>query len=149
MSRTTNPKADNRLVLDNYSESMLKLLKSKKYNSGLRPSEHNIGPSSFLTNNGGAIASNVLVISNTDSNSGYLRYCRNNDILPHPARMPERFAEFFIKFLTEPGDLVMDPFAGSNTVGAVAEKLRRRWISIEPKMEFIKGSLGRFSNEIL
>ena len=35
--------------------------------------------------------------------------------------------EFFIKFLSKEGELVMDPFAGSNTTGAVAERLKRRW----------------------
>lgn len=149
MSKTTRPKANNREVLEEYSESMLKLLRSRKYNSGKRPSEHDIGKKSFLTDNGGAIPSNVLVISNTESNSSYLRYCRENGLDPHPARMSEKFANFFIKFLTDPGDLVMDPFAGSNTVGGVAEKLNRRWISIEPDKVYIKGSVGRFSTENL
>ena len=37
--------------------------------------------------------------------------------------MPEPLIEFFVKFLTDPGDVVFDPFAGSNTTGSVAERL--------------------------
>ena len=52
---------------------------------------------------------------------------------------------FFIEFLTDPGDLVVGPFAGSNTTGAVAEKLKRRWISIEMLKEYAKDSELSFS----
>jgi site-specific DNA-methyltransferase (cytosine-N4-specific) len=144
MSPTTRPKADNRRVLRPYSVSMLKLLRSKKYNAGQRPSEHNIGATSFLKNNNGAIPSNVLTFTNTYSNDPYLTYCKERNLPIHPARMPMKLATFFIKFLTEPGDLVLDPFAGSNTTGAVAEELKRRWIAIEPNHLYIQGSLGRF-----
>jgi site-specific DNA-methyltransferase (cytosine-N4-specific) len=58
--------------------------------------------------------------------------------------MPVGLAEFFIKFLTMPGDLVLDPFAGSNTTGAAAEALGRKWISIESDKVYVKGSYGRF-----
>ena len=144
MSSTSNPKADNRRVLKEYSASMKKLLATGKYNSGKRPSEHHIGESSFLKNNKGAIPSNVLVLSNTGANDGYQKYCKEKGYQPHPARMPVELAEFFIKFLTEPGDLVLDPFAGSNTTGAAAEALGRKWIAIEPNKEYAIASKGRF-----
>src|SRR6266850_879736 len=86
MAPSARPKADNRRVLKEYSESMLRLLKSKKYNSGKRPSEHHIGESSFLKNNRGAIPSNVLTIANTRSTDNYQRYCRKRDLQFHPAR---------------------------------------------------------------
>ena len=54
--------------------------------------------------------------------------------------------EFFIRFLTEPGQLVLDPFAGSNVVGQVAESLERAWISVEIKREYVEGSRLRFPN---
>jgi site-specific DNA-methyltransferase (cytosine-N4-specific) len=146
MSKTDRPKADNRRVLKEYSESMVRLLKSKKYNAGKRPSEHLIGETSFLQNNNGAIPSNVITLSNTQPASDYLDYCRANKFDPHPARMPSGLPEFFIKFLTEPNDLVLDPFGGSNTTGAAAEQLGRQWISIEPDENYIKGSKGRFSS---
>lgn len=149
MSKTDRPLADNRRVLSEYSKDMKDLLKKQKYNSGKRPSEHKIGAKSFLTNNEGAIPSNVITLANTHSNSDYQTYCRKHDLQPHPARMPCGLAEFFIKFLTKPDMLVLDPFGGSNTTGAAAEKLGRRWIAIEPNDDYIAGSRGRFNGNIV
>lgn len=149
MSRVARPKADNRKVLTDYSPSMKKLLKRQRYNSGRRPSEHDIGETSFLTDNGGAIPPNVLTISNTVSTDDYRAYCMENDLKVHPARMPPELAEFFIKFLTDPDDLVLDPFGGSNTTGAAAEALGRQWIAVEPEPEYIEGSRGRFGDVTL
>lgn len=144
MSRTPRPKADNRRVLTGYSPAMKKLLKRQSYNSGVRPSEHHIGEESFLADNGGAIPPNVLTISNTTSTDSYRRYCKEQDLKLHPARMPPELAEFFIQFLTEESDLVLDPFGGSNTTGASAEALGRQWLTIEPEADYIAGSQGRF-----
>lgn len=149
LSTTKKPKANNRHVLQEYSASMKHLLKSGKYNSGKRPSQHNIGEESFLTDNGGAIPANVLTYANTQANDDYQNYCRKHNIQPHPARMPIDLAKFFIKFLTEPGDFVLDPFGGSNTTGAAAESLNRYWMSIEATNEYIQGSLGRFDQKDL
>ena len=149
MSPVDEPKADNRRVLKPYSNSMMKLLESKVYNSGRRPSEHDIGDESFLVNNKGAIPSNLLTFSNTVSYDNYQRYCRENGLGTHPARMPIGLPEFFIKFLTDDNNIVFDPFAGSNTTGAASEKLGRRWLSIEPVDEYIAGSLGRFAGAVM
>ena len=145
MSATDHPKANNRNVLKEYSPSMRRLLQNQTYNAGGRPSQHVIGGTSFLENHGGAIPSNVLSFSNTVANDEYMQYCRSNDIPLHPARMPRGLPDFFIRLLTDAGDLVMDPFAGSNTTGAVAEYLGRRWLSIELDEQYIEGSLGRFT----
>lgn len=144
MSRSERPYANNRNVLKPYSESMLQLLRTQRYNAGKRPSQHNIGTKSFLTNNKGAIPSNVLTFTNTHSGDQYQVYCREHELKPHPARMPSGLAEFFISFLTRPGDIVLDPFAGSNTTGAAAESLKRRWVSVEASRDYIEGSRGRF-----
>lgn len=144
MSKTANPFANNSEVLEDYSKQMEKLLKSGKYNSGKRPSEHIISSSAFTINNGGAIPSNVIIASNTDSKSKYLLKCKEKDLLIHPARMPAQIPEFFIKMLTRKNDIVLDPFAGSNTTGACAEKLERRWISIEIDKNYYMGSKFRF-----
>jgi hypothetical protein len=144
MAATERPYADNRRVLKPYSSSMLNLLKTGRYNSGKRPSEHNIGEKSFLTDNKGAIRSNVLTFSNTGNGDSYQVYCRSHNLGLHPARMHMGLPEFFISFLTKHGDLVLDPFAGSNTTGAAAEKLKRRWIAIEANQDYVRGSRGRF-----
>jgi DNA modification methylase len=128
---------------------MKELLRSRHYNSGKRPSGHNVGKKSFLRDNGGSIPSNVLSFSNTSSTDAYQEYCRQNDLKLHPARMQTGLAEFFIKFLTRPGDLVLDPFAGSNTTGAMAEALGRKWVSVEANKEYVRGSRGRFQGQMM
>ena len=160
MSATEKPKADNKRVLTKYSQSMKDLLKRGTYNSGIRPSEHNISEKSFLTNHGGSIPPNILVssieemlpdlievlpIANTSSGDHFQKYCRKKSIQLHPARMPYKLVEFFLKFLTDQGDIVLDPFAGSNTTGYVAENLKRRWMGIEIKPEYIQASEERFN----
>jgi site-specific DNA-methyltransferase (cytosine-N4-specific) len=157
LSPTPHPKADNRRVLTAYSDSMRKLLAKGTYNGGARPSGHHVGHRSFLRQNGGAIPPNVLVppaddlpatvipISNTGSRGRYLDACRALNVAGHPARMPEALVDFFVRFLTDAGDLVLDPFAGSNTTGAVAESLDRRWLAIERDPEYARASRARFA----
>ncbi len=71
--------------------------------------------------------------------------CKSAGVKRHPARFPSRFPEFFIKFLTEPEDLVLDIFAGSNTTGQVAEKLSRNWLSFEQRLDYVSSSAFRFT----
>jgi len=144
LSKTPHPKADNRKVLKPYSQSMKQLLKNG-YKAKIRPSGHDISDK-FQKDNKGAIPPNLLEIANTESNSAYLRRCKAAGIKPHPARFPQGFAQFFIKFLTDEGDIVLDPFAGSNTTGFVAEVLQRRWISFEINEDYIIGSRYRFED---
>lgn len=148
MAPTQNPKASNQRVLQKYSKSMKALLKRGTYSAGKRPSQHDISETGFLRDNGGAIPSNVLTYANTHSVDVYQTYCRENQLPLHPARMPTDLAKFFIKFLTDAGDIVLDPFGGSNTTGAAAEELERFWISIEASEDYIRGSRGRFGDRI-
>lgn len=135
--------ADNRRVLREYKAGMRRLLATGHYNRGMRPSGHNIGEH-FLTDNGGAIPPNILITSNTGSTDPYLDLCRNYGFQPHPARFHRAIPDFFIRFLTQPGYLVMDPFAGSNMTGYVAEGLQRRWLSVDANREYVDGSKLRF-----
>jgi DNA modification methylase len=147
LSKNPNPKASNRNVLKTYSQSMQHLLQ-RGYKPKLRPSGHDIS-GKFGKDNGGAIPPNLLQISNTDSNSRYQRLCRDNNLPVHPARFPSQLPAFFIKFLTDADDLVLDPFAGSGMTGAVAERLKRRWLAYELVEEYLKGARFRFSTEAL
>jgi DNA modification methylase len=135
--------ADNRRVLREYSDSMKDLLKNG-YKPKLRPSGHDISDK-FQNDRGGAIPPNLLQFANTESNSHYLLACREAGIKPHPARFPIGLPKFFVNFLTRPGDLVLDPFAGSNTAGEAAQLLGRRWIGIEKSEDYVKGSQFRFT----
>lgn len=147
LSNSKFPKADNKKILRPYSRSMEQLLKNG-YNPKLRPSGHDISDR-FSKDNKGAIPPNLLTLANTESNSAYLRRCREAGIKPHPARFPKDFASFFINFLTDEGDIVLDPFAGSNTTGYASEISRRKWISIEIDRSYLEGSKFRFEEEPL
>jgi DNA modification methylase len=54
----------------------------------------------------------------------------------HSAAFPEALPEWFIKLFTDEGDLVLDPFVGSGTTCAVAQKLRRNSVGIEILAEY-------------
>ena len=169
-SKTTHPKADNRRVLSTYSKSMRRLLSTQRYNKGRRPSGWQVSDD-WALNHGGAIPPNVLpadlvdsphispvhgmddqpnifVEANTVSNDLYRSRCRDNGVAAHPAMFPKALPEFFIRFLTEPGDTVVDPFAGSNTTGKIADELERRWIAIELSQEYIDASRFRWNRLI-
>ncbi len=147
LSKTDSPRADNRRVLRPYSPSMRRLLRDG-YQTAKRPSQHDIGPH-FRRDNGGAIPPNLLQVPNTRSSDEYFRRCRAAGLPIHPARFPAPVPEFFINFLTEPGQLVLDPFAGSNMTGHVAERLERRWMSVEINSDYVAGSSLRFEDTIL
>jgi DNA modification methylase len=142
LAKTVEPNADNRRVLRPYSRSMRRLLRDG-YQPARRPSQHDIGPH-FRRDNGGAIPPNLIAAPNTRSNDDYIRRCKAAGLPVHPARFVPAVPEFFIRFLTEPGQLVLDPFAGSNVTGAVAERLERRWLSVEINAEYVAGSQLRF-----
>jgi DNA modification methylase len=146
LSTCDKPKADNRNVLKGYSSAMKRLLEKRKYNAGSRPSGHVIGETSFFTDHGGAIPSNLIEFSNTKSSDAYLRKCKEVEEKPHPARMPEKIPDFFIRLLTDKGDLVFDPFAGSNVTGSVAQNLGRRWVSVEAEEIYARQSTWRFQS---
>ncbi|NTU33227.1 site-specific DNA-methyltransferase [Brevibacillus sp. HB1.1] len=156
LSKTERPKADNRKVLTPYKASMKKLLK-EGYNDGPRPSGHKVGKK-WGKDNGGAIPpnllnydnlsevlqDNLLEIPNTEATSRYLQACKSLNIKPHPARFPANLPTFFINFLTDPGDVILDPFGGSCVTGEVAEKLHRFWITSELNEEYVYSSKFRF-----
>ncbi|EJS5668644.1 site-specific DNA-methyltransferase [Salmonella enterica] len=147
-SKTEWPKSDITKVLVPYSDRMKKLIEdpNKFYSPKMRPSGHDIS-SSFGKDNGGAIPPNLLQIPNSESNGGYLSGCKKIGVKGHPARFPSKLPEFFINMLTEPGDLVVDIFGGSNTTGSAAEQLKRKWLSFELSPEYVAASVFRFTDK--
>jgi DNA modification methylase len=145
LSKSDFPYADVTKVLTPYSKRMEQLLKNseKYYTPKKRPSGHDISEN-FSQDNGGAIPSNLLQISNTESNSQYLQRCKLVGEKGHPARFPQKLPQFFIEFLTKPEDVVLDVFAGSNTTGAAAEALGRNWIAFENEQRYLATSAFRF-----
>lgn len=151
-SKTPWPKADNKRVLRPYSKDMLRLAE-RGVKAKTRPSGHNIQESWDRLTNGGSIPPNViddetptdmLKMGNNSSNDGYTKKCKAAGLKIHPARFPPQLPEFFIKMLTDEGDIVVDPFAGSMTTGSVADNYNRRWIGIDNVEEYLEAAKFRF-----
>jgi DNA modification methylase len=145
LAKGPNPKADNRRVLREYTDAMKRLIDTGTYNRGRRPSGHVIREG-FTKGKDGAIPPNLLAISNTGNDREYLEACSERNLRAHPARFPSEIPDFFINLLTDPEDLVLDPFAGSNVTGAVAESLERNWLAIDVDDEYLRGSAARFEH---
>ena len=156
LSKTAWPKANNRAVLRPYSKDMERLNR-RGLNAKVRPSGHNITSSFSEVAAGGSIPPNVvegeagddtpgdmLRFGNNAANDPYTRRCKEAGRKIHPARFPAALPEFFLKLITVEGDVVLDPFAGSNTTGAVAESLHLRWIAVENVAEYLESSRFRF-----
>ena len=151
-SKSTEPKADNKKILYPYSEHMKRSLREGT-NAGKRRSGHDVS-NNFKKNNGGSIPPNLIAIedippnliaiANTRSVDPYLDYCSKNDLEAHPARFPRELPEYFIRFLTDEGDTILDPFAGSCVTGEVSERLKRKWTCCELNESYLKGALARF-----
>jgi len=158
-SKTPWPKAHNTRVLKEYSPDMIRLNR-RGVTPTVRPSGHVIRKSFDNVNAGGAIPANVvegaflddaiplaesmLKFGNNAANDVYAKRTKELGLKMHPARFPAALPEFFIKLLTEEDDIVIDPFAGSNTTGLVAEGLRRRWIAMEMVRAYLEASKVRF-----
>jgi site-specific DNA-methyltransferase (cytosine-N4-specific) len=136
--------ADNRRVLQPYSEDMKRLIK-RGVKQTVRPSGHVIN-GSFASDKGGSIPSNLIQCGNNESNSAYIKNSKRSGNKVHPARFPAELPKFFIEFLTNPGDSVLDPFAGSNTTGYVAEGLKRKWTGVEIRSDYAMESRLRFES---
>lgn len=116
-----------------YSDQMLRLFKETPgggRSEHTRPSRHSFDLSHTWKDKGGADPGSVLTISNTSSNDTFHRLCKQFGV-GHPARFPEKLAEFFIKAGTNEGDIVLDPFGGSGTTAIVSQKMGRNFIYIE------------------
>ena len=146
LSPTPWPRADNRRVLVPYSEDMKRLL-AKGFRATKRPSGHNI-TEKFANNRGGAIPSNLIERGNNDSNSDFVKACKERNRKMHPARFPQALPCFFTKLVTDWHDVVLDPFAGSNMTGWTAEDLGRRWLAMELNEGYLRTSALRFGIDV-
>lgn len=66
-----------------------------------------------------------------------------NEPRQHPTQKPVQVMEWIIERFTKPGDLILDPFAGSGTTCVAAERLGRRWIGIELSPEYCQIARAR------
>jgi site-specific DNA-methyltransferase (cytosine-N4-specific) len=142
LSRTERPKASNANVLVPYSGDMLRLI-DRGFRAKRRPSGH-LAKATWRKDLGGAIPGNVLTMGNNDSNGRYIALLTAQGLKVHPARFPVQLPEWFIRFLTDPGDVVLDIFGGSMTTGWAAERLGRAWLGFELSAEYVEASRLRF-----
>lgn len=145
LSKTERPKASNKNVLVPYSDDMVRLIE-RGFTPMKRPSGH-LAKATFQKDHGGAIPGNVLILGNNDSNGRWLGRVADAGLKVHPARFPVQLPEWFIKFLTDPGDTVLDIFGGSMTTGWAAERMGRDWIGIEIVPEYVAASRLRFFDD--
>jgi site-specific DNA-methyltransferase (cytosine-N4-specific) len=148
LSKTPFPRANNKRILQPYSDSMQELFDRGSYNTDTRSGGHTPGKESFLAEHGGSIPHNLIALANTESAGAYQQYCIDNELEVHPARFPAALPAFFIRMLTDKGDTVLDPFGGSCVTGEVAEQMERKWICCELEEKYIAGAKGRFEEGV-
>ena len=131
-----------RNALSPYIRNVMRTINRRQYME-LRSLEHNAdGP--VLRDYRYSVLIKFLTLGDREQDSRYAEACRKHNMKAHPTRYPLRLPEFFIKYLTEKGDVVLDPFAGSNATGEAAEGIGRLWIAFEINTEYIDGSMFRF-----
>jgi len=161
LSKTPWPKASNQRVAKEAFSADMHRLQKRGLRETTRPGGYKINASWSKIKNKGAIPSsflqaelfedertppeNVMIMGNNAANDPYTLRCKAEGLTIHPARYPKALPEFFIKMLTDEGDVVLDPFAGSNTTGAVAEALGRRWLAFDDVEEYLAASKFRFA----
>ena len=145
LSKTERPKASNLGVLVAYSDDMLRLI-DRGFRAKRRPSGH-LAKATWQKDLGGAIPGNVLTMGNNDSIGRYIAMLTARGLKVHPARFPVHLPGWFIRFLTEPGDIVVDIFGGSMTTGWAAERLDRAWLGFELSEEYVEASRLRFYDD--
>lgn len=150
---TNNPAkvtSNNQRVLKPHSDRHLKLIEAGGFKGHVVNSDgaYRKYDGSYGNPTAGAIPKNVLEYGHACGNQrGYQKAARHLGLPSHGASFPLRLVMFLIEFLTSPGQLVVDPFAGSNTVGLGAELLGRQWLSVDNIVEYVLGSALRFTWE--
>jgi len=147
---TNDPKllrSDNRRVLETHTKRQLALMKAggEQRTTSYGDGAHRLRPGSYGRVTPGRIPGNVLTIAHRCADKEAARREAIAQGLPtHGAAMPLKLAQFLIEFLTEPGDLVVDPCGGWMTTGKAAEVTCRPWLCTELMGEYVLGAANRF-----
>lgn len=141
-------KSDNRRVLQAHTEKHLALIarggeqRSGSFSDGAYTMRHG----AYASPTEGKIPRNILSFGHRCAHQiAYKQAAKAMGLPVHGAPMPMALASFLIKFLSEPGDLVADPFAGSFTTADAAERLGRRWLATERVAQYVLGGASRFT----
>jgi DNA modification methylase len=134
-------KANNNRVLQPHKERHLKLIQQGGENryTNYGDGAYRLKPGSFGNATAGTIPKNVITRGHRCSYGLQHRRIAEELGLPtHGAPMPFSIPEFLIRFLTEEGDMVVDPWAGRNMTSLAAELLGRAWMSGELMLQHIR-----------
>lgn len=136
-------RSDNRRVLEEHTERHRKLMhaggaqRAAEYGDGA----YKLRPDSYGRITEGKIARNVLQRGHAcRDTAAYRQHAQALGLPLHGAMQPTSIPDFFIRLLSEPGDLVADLFGGSTKTGLAAERLGRRWIVTEWILQYLRGA---------
>lgn len=141
--------ANNQRVLEPHSESHLKLIErgGEKRARSNSDGAYQVRVGAYANPTIGKIPKNVLRFGHSCADQRQMRKLAKAAGLPvHGASMPLRLAIFLVKFLSRPGDLVVDPFGGTLTTAKACETLGRMWLATEIMAEYIMAGGYRFKN---
>lgn len=140
-------RSDNRRVLEAHSDRHIRLMqaggaqRSAVYGDGA----YKIRPDSYGRITEGKIPRNVILRGHgCNDTSAYRQHAKDLGLPVHGAMQPTSIPDFFIRLLTEPGELVVDTFGGTIRTGLAAERLGRRWFVTEWMLQYIRGSAELF-----
>lgn len=141
-------RSDNRRILQPHSEKHKRLIAAggEQRTAVFGDGAYRISHGSFGAPTEGRLPHNVLMHGhNCPDSRAYRRAAKNMGLPVHAAMMPSVVAEWAIRFLTEPGELVVDLFGGTARTGLVAERLKRRWFVMERILQYLRGGAELFA----
>ena len=143
----TKVRSDNRRVLEAHTRRHLALIqrggeaRDQVYSDGA----YRIHAGRFGNHTAGRIPTNVLMRGHRCLDAvQYRNDARRLGLPVHGARQPLSIADFLVRFLSDVGDLIVDPFGGTVTTGMAAERLGRRWLVVEAMLDYLRASAERF-----
>jgi DNA modification methylase len=139
-ARSAKPYFDLDAVRVPYKTTAEEIDRRKFDTNGRRNTEAGFGRNRTTTyGHGGADPGNVISVGQT-----YNQYYG----VAHTAAMPEGLAEFFIKAMSPPGGVVLDPFTGGGTTTVIARRLDRRAGGIELHQDFVTEARRRIAADV-
>lgn len=144
-------RANNQRVLQPHSERQLKLIAAggEKRAASFADGAYSLHPGSFANPTEGRIPRNVLHYGHSCADHRqYRRDAERLGLPTHGAPFPKKMIKFLIRYLTEPGDLVVDNMAGKLTTAMAAEELDRTWLVTEWMWDFVRGAAERFRSAV-
>lgn len=140
-------RSDNRRVLEPHTDRHLRLManggaqRQAVYGDGA----YKIRPESYGRVTEGKIPRNVIQRGHACNDTrAYRQHAADLGLPIHGAMQPTSIPDFYIRFLTEPGDLVVDPCGGTVRSGLAAERLGRRWLVTEWILQYLRGTAELF-----